>query len=200
MQHAYRARVLASVIVAAVSLAACQSGSGEVAADASTRAVTAAAASSTSRAAGATAECPAEALKLRAYQAARRPAGTGTGAVVVEFTNVSEQPCVVRGYPSVAGAGDGSGRRSTALKVTRSGPPSSVRLAPRARAWVKLTFVQVQGEGPGYCRSGAEPSVFAALVIGLPRSGTHRVALADGRIAECDDKVTVTAVSAKKPS
>ncbi|MFE9399265.1 DUF4232 domain-containing protein [Streptomyces flavidovirens] len=139
-------------------------------------------------------------MKLRAYQAARRPAGTGTGAVVVEFTNVSKQPCIVRGHPSVAGAGNESTQRSTALKVTRTGSPSTVRLAPRARAWVKLTFVQVQGEGPGYCLSGAKPSVYPALVIGLPRSGTHRVALTDGRIAECDNKVTATAVLAVKPS
>ncbi|MEV3993955.1 DUF4232 domain-containing protein [Streptomyces sp. NPDC049837] len=194
MQYSYTARIFASAIVVAVPLAACQSGSGDVVTQASSRAEAAAAA------AGTGAECASAALKLKAYQAARRPAGTGTGAVIVEFTNVSKQPCILRGHPSVAGAGNGSTQRSTALKVTRTGSPSTVRLAPRARAWVKLTFVQVQGEGPGYCLSGAEPSVYPALLIGLPRSGTHRVALTDGRIAECDNKVTTTAVSAVKPS
>ncbi|MGW0467799.1 DUF4232 domain-containing protein [Streptomyces sp. NPDC003027] len=199
MQYAYIARVFASVSVAAVPLAACQSGGADVVTQPSSRAEAAAPASPTGPAAGTGAECAEAALELRAYQAARRPAGTGTGAVVVEFTNVSEQPCIVRGHPSVAGAGTGSAQR-TALKVTRTGSPSTVRLAPRAKAWVKLTFVQVQGEGPGYCLSGAEPSVYPALVIGLPRSGTHRVALTDGRIAECDNKVTATAISAVKPS
>jgi hypothetical protein len=34
----------------------------------------------------------------------------------------------------------------------------------------------------------------------LPSSGAHQVALDDGQFAECDDTVTVTAVSAAEPS
>jgi hypothetical protein len=37
-------------------------------------------------------------------------------------------------------------------------------------------------------------------VVGVPGAGAHQIALTDGVIAECDDKVTVTALSAAKPS
>jgi hypothetical protein len=65
---------------------------------------------------------------------------------------------------------------------------------------VKLTFVQVQGEADGYCKSGTDPVVYPTLVVGLPGSGSHQVALEDGEFAECDNTVTATAVSAAKPS
>jgi hypothetical protein len=65
---------------------------------------------------------------------------------------------------------------------------------------VKLTFHQVQGEGDGYCVSGAKPAVYPTLVVGLPGAGAHQVALSDGEFAECDNTVTATAVSAAKPS
>ncbi len=97
-------------------------------------------------------------------------------------------------------AGNGSPERSLPLKVTRKGIAAPVRLAPGGKAWVKLTFVQVQGEADGYRVSGATPSVFPTLAVGLPGAGKHQVALADGEIAECDNKVTVTAVSATRPS
>lgn len=143
--------------------------------------------------------CPATALKTRAYQAADRPDGTGTGAAVVEFTNASGGACVLRGHPSVAGAGNGSPEHNTPLSVTPQGTASSVRLAPGGKAWVKLTFVQVQGEGDGYCASGAKPAAFPTLVVGLPGAGAHQVALDDGVFAECDNKVTATAVASVKP-
>ncbi|MFE9452126.1 DUF4232 domain-containing protein [Streptomyces sp. NPDC006739] len=217
-----------AAVAAAVSVTACQSGGGHAAADkpstaaasttapATSGAVTVAPATArhtgtgTSPAAAvatppvartspaAVATCAASALSARAYQAAHRPVGTGTGAAAVEFTNVSRKPCLVRGFPSVAGAGNGSPGHSKPLKVTPKGTASSVRLAPGAKAWVKLTFVQVQGEADGYCVSGSQPVVYPTLVVGLPGSGAHQVALADGEFAECDNKVTVTAVSATK--
>lgn len=149
---------------------------------------------------GAVRTCPAAGLRAAAYEAAERPPGTGVGAAVVEFTNVSGQPCVLLGHPSVAAAGNGSPRSSRPLSVTRAGTASPVRVAPGGRAWVKLTFVQVQGEGDGYCASGAEPVAHPSLVVGLPGSGAHQVALEEGLFAECDDKVTVTPVSAARPN
>ncbi|WP_416973598.1 DUF4232 domain-containing protein [Streptomyces sp. 4F14] len=142
--------------------------------------------------------CAASALQVSARQAAHPPVGTGTGAAVVQFTNVSKKTCVLKGHPTVAGAGKGS--QTTPLKVTATGKASTVTLRPRGKAWVKLTFVQVQGEGDGYCKSGKKPSVFQKMVIGLPRSGKHQVALDDGWWAECDNKVTATPVTSVKPS
>ncbi|MET8453195.1 DUF4232 domain-containing protein [Streptomyces sp. NPDC005209] len=144
--------------------------------------------------------CPVTALNVVAYQAANRPPGTGTGAAIVEFTNASGQACVVQGHPTVAAAGNGSPQHNKPLSVTPKGSASPVRLAPGGKAYAKLTFVQVQGEADGYCKSGAQPSVYPTMVIGLPGSGAHQVALQDGQLAECDDTVTVTAVSAAKPS
>ncbi|MEU8472480.1 DUF4232 domain-containing protein [Streptomyces sp. NPDC029006] len=144
--------------------------------------------------------CAAKALEVTAYQAAHRPVGTGTGAAIVQFTNVSAKACVLRGHPTVAGAANGSPQHSVPLTVTRKGTASAVRVAPGGKAWLKLTFVQVQGEGDGYCMSGATPSVFPTLVVGLPGAGSHQVALDDGQFAECDNKVTATAVSSVKPS
>ncbi|MDR6974600.1 hypothetical protein J2X68_001278 [Streptomyces sp. 3330] len=144
--------------------------------------------------------CTAGSLKVSARQAAERPVGTGTGAAIVEFTNSSAKACVLKGHPTVAGAGNGSPGKNSPLAVTTTGSASTVTLAPKGKAWVKLTFVQVQGEADGYCESGAEPVVHPTLVIGLPGAGKHQVALDDGQIAECDNKVAVTAVSAVKPS
>ena len=144
--------------------------------------------------------CPGTGLKASAYQAAVRPDGTGTGAAVVEFANTSGHACTLQGHPTVAGAGNGSPQKNAPLTVTRTGSASAVRLAPGGKAWVKLTFVQVQGEGDGYCKSGSEPVVYPTLVVGLPGAGAHQVALEDGLFAECDNKVTVTAVTAAKPS
>ncbi|MFJ9817384.1 DUF4232 domain-containing protein [Streptomyces sp. NPDC101151] len=150
--------------------------------------------------AGTVPACAATAVKATAYQAADRPVGTGTGAAIVEFSNVSGKACALRGHPSVAGAGNGSPEHNSPLSVTPSGSASSVTVAPGGKAWVKLTFVQVQGEGDGYCESGAKPAVYPTLVVGLPGAGAHQVALSDGEFAECDNKVTVTAVTAAKPS
>ncbi|MFF7879887.1 DUF4232 domain-containing protein [Streptomyces sp. NPDC007896] len=139
-------------------------------------------------------------LKASMYQAAVRPDGTGTGAAIVEFTNVSGKACTVQGYPTVAGAGNGSPEKNRPLKVTTTGGASTVKVAPGGKAFTKLTFVQVQGEADGYCKSGATPASYPTLVVGVPSAGAHQIALTDGVIAECDDKVTVTALTAAKPS
>ncbi|MGI5404753.1 DUF4232 domain-containing protein [Streptomyces sp. CA-135486] len=157
-------------------------------------------AASASSAAPGSGNCPGTGLKVAAYQAAVRPEGTGTGAVVVEFANTSGRACTLQGHPTVAGAGNGSPEKNAPLTVTPTGSASAVRLAPGGKAWAKLTFVQVQREADGYCKSGSEPVVYPTLVVGLPGAGAHQVALEDGQFAECDNKVTVTAVTATKPS
>ncbi|MFI9808484.1 DUF4232 domain-containing protein [Streptomyces sp. NPDC052301] len=144
--------------------------------------------------------CSPSAVKATAYQAADRPAGTGTGAAIIEFTNASAHACSLQGHPTVAGAGNGSPSHNSPLKVTPTGAAPAVRLAPGGKAWVKLTFVQVQGEADGYCVSGAKPVVYPTLVVGLPGSGAHQVALSDGEFAECDNTVTASAVTAAKPA
>ncbi|MEH0512772.1 DUF4232 domain-containing protein [Streptomyces sp. B21-079] len=164
-----------------------------------TTAPTEPAASASAPAPAAVAACAAKSLEVSAWQATERPVGTGTGAAIVEFVNVSGKACVLKGHPSVAGAGNGSPEHNSPLAVTPTGSASPVKLAPGGKAWTKLTFVQVHGEADGYCKSGAVPSVYPTVVVGLPGSGSHQVALNDGQFAECDNTVTVTAVSAVKP-
>ncbi|MET7474738.1 DUF4232 domain-containing protein [Streptomyces sp. NPDC005648] len=139
--------------------------------------------------------CAATVLTVTAHQAANRPVGTGTGAAIVEFTNTSKQTCTLQGHPTVAGAGNGSPDHNAPLKVTPTGTATPVKLAPGGKARVKLTFVQVQGEADGYCKSGTTPVTYPTLVIGLPSAGAHQVALDDGVFAECDNTVTATAVT-----
>nr|WP_324606103.1 DUF4232 domain-containing protein [Streptomyces sp. 351MFTsu5.1] len=149
---------------------------------------------------GSAASCSASSLKATARQATVRPDGTGTGAAVVEFTNVSAHTCSLNGHPTVAGAANGSPELNVPLTVKPTGTATSVKVAPGGKAWVKLTFVQVQGEGDGYCESGSAPVLYPTMVVGLPGSGAHQVGLDDGQFAECDDTVTVTPVSAVKPA
>ncbi|MCX4738551.1 DUF4232 domain-containing protein [Streptomyces antibioticus] len=204
---------MAAVAVAAVGTAGCQPGDSEVgaggepgASGSTTSTPGTPSAPSTSETPGtdtsgpSAAKCAADALEVAARQAAERPQGTGTGAAVVTFTNVSGTPCVLEGHPSVAGAGNGSPEHNSPLAVTPSGSAAPVTVAAGGKAWVKLTFVQVQGEGDGYCASGADPVTYPTLVVGLPGSGAHQVALDDGVFAECDNTVTVTAVSATEPA
>ncbi|CAM5448002.1 MULTISPECIES: DUF4232 domain-containing protein [Streptomyces] len=208
MRDRHSTRVTAAAltaIAATLSPVAAQTASAQTASirTASARSASATSAETaptgTASASGAPA-CTPEALEATAYQAARRPPGAGTGAAIVEFTNVSARACVVRGHPTVAVAGNGSPERNLPLKVTRQGSAAPVRLAPGGRTWVKLTFVPVRGGADGYCASGTAPAMFPSLVVGLPGAGRHQVALVEGEIIECDHKVTVTAVSATRPS
>ncbi|MFJ7154169.1 DUF4232 domain-containing protein [Streptomyces sp. NPDC101118] len=146
--------------------------------------------------------CTADDVEMsEGHQADVRPPGTGTGAAVVSVTNTSASACKVYGYPTVAAAGNGSPGKNKPLATTHAGPAAAnVLLAPGARAWTKLTFVQVQGEADGYCESGATPAVYPTLVIGVLGAGKHQIAMDDGVFAFCDDKVTVTAWSSVKPS
>ncbi|MGW1725003.1 DUF4232 domain-containing protein [Streptomyces sp. NPDC002306] len=188
------------------SASASRSGSPDSAASASSAADGASGAPAASLSAGsgpagsAATACAAADLKVAARQAAERPKGTGTGAAVIQFTNTSDRSCDLTGHPTVAGAANGSPQKNSPLAVARTGSASSVHVAPGGSAWVKLTFVQVQGEADGYCASGSDPVVYPTLVIGLPGSGAHQVALDDGQFAECENKVTATAVTSAEPS
>ncbi|MFF4365033.1 DUF4232 domain-containing protein [Streptomyces sp. NPDC001594] len=133
-----------------------------------------------------------------AHLADVRPPGTGTGAVVVSVS--SHSTCTLNGFPQVAGAGNGAPDKNLPLATTNSGTAAPVTLTPGARAWTKLTFVNVQGEADGYCVSGSTPVVFPTLVLRVPGAGAHQIAMDDGQFAECDNKVTVTAFSLTKPS
>lgn len=212
-----RATMALAALSAAMVMTACQPGDAESGSDGSPDAPTSTASSPASpTSSGATGTsgstgssgstetaakpCAATALKATAYQAADRPAGTGTGAAIVQFTNTGGKTCVLQGHPTVAGAANGSPELNVPLQVTPVGSASPVKLAPGAQAWLKLTFVQVQGEGDGYCESGSAPVIYPTMVIGLPGSGAHQVALDDGQFAECDGTLTATAVSATKPS
>ncbi|MEW2414671.1 DUF4232 domain-containing protein [Streptomyces sp. NPDC046866] len=150
---------------------------------------------------GAAKPCTVKEVKVtEARQAAVRPPGTGTGAAVVAVANTSKGACTLQGFPTVAGAGNGSPDKNVPLATTHSGSAATVLLAPGARAWTKLTFVNVQGEADGYCVSGASPVTYPTLVVGVPGAGAHQIALDDGLFALCDNKVTVTAYTAAKPS
>lgn len=145
--------------------------------------------------------CTSDDVKVtEARQAAVRPPGTGTGAAIVAVANVSKSTCTLQGFPTVAGAGNGSPDKNVPLTTAHSGSATLVSLAPGARAWTKLTFVNVQGEADGYCESGATPASFPTLVVGVPGAGAHQTALDDGVLALCDNKATVTAYAATKPS
>ncbi|MFJ8209251.1 DUF4232 domain-containing protein [Streptomyces sp. NPDC096033] len=133
-----------------------------------------------------------------AHMADVRPPGTGTGAVLISVT--SHTTCTLNGFPQVAGAGNGSPDKNLPLATTNSGTAAPVTLTPGARAWTKLTFVNVQGEADGYCVSGSTPVVFPTLVIRVPGAGAHQIGMDDGEIAECDNKVTVTPFSLTKPA
>lgn len=144
--------------------------------------------------------CAAGSLKVTAHQAADRPAGHRDRGGRRRVHQPLGQGLPPQG-PSVR---RGSRQRLSRSQRTAHRHAQGIRVAgdagPRGKAWVKLTFVQVQGEGDGYCASGADPVGYPTVVVGLPGSGRHQVALDDGQFAECDNKVTVTAVSAVRPS
>ncbi|MEU6343776.1 DUF4232 domain-containing protein [Streptomyces sp. NPDC046977] len=217
MEHTKtRGTAVAAVLAcaAAVLLTGCRGDDGTVTPPAPTGSASAASpVSSASPAPSASAASPSSATPVEtacddtaleagpARQAAQRPQGTGTGAAIVGFTNTSGSACTVQGFPTVAGAANGSPELNVPLTVENSGTSAPVTVAPGGRVWVKLTFHQVQGEGDGYCASGEAPVQYPTMVLGLPGgAGRHQVALEDGLFAECDGVVTVTALSAAQPS
>ncbi|MCY0940855.1 DUF4232 domain-containing protein [Streptomyces sp. H34-S5] len=105
----------------------------------------------------------------------------------------SAEPCVLRGFPTVALAGQGSPDRNKPLTVVRQGEARPVQLAAGARATTQLTFTPVLGEADGYCASGAEPTVAPSIVLGVG-GGALQLAPADGGdFALCGGSVRATA-------
>ncbi|MCX4544612.1 DUF4232 domain-containing protein [Streptomyces sp. NBC_01565] len=112
----------------------------------------------------------------------------------VRFTVVNKgAPCELRGFPTVAVAGQGSPDKNKPLGVSPQGQAPSVRLPSGGKAVTVLSFTPVLGEADGYCASGADPTVAPSLVVGV--AGTRfQVGSSDGgEFALCGDSVRATA-------
>ncbi|MEU6758136.1 DUF4232 domain-containing protein [Streptomyces sp. NPDC046685] len=126
---------------------------------------------------------------------ARRVDGSRVRITVI---NDGPAPCVLKGFPTVALAGQGSPHRNTPLHVVGQGPARAVTLAVGGRASTELAFTPVLGEAGGYCASGAEPTVVPSLVVGVGGGGAggggSQLAPDDGgRFALCGATVHATA-------
>ncbi|MEU4728359.1 DUF4232 domain-containing protein [Streptomyces sp. NPDC023588] len=91
--------------------------------------------------------------------------------VRVTVSNDGPAPCVLKGFPTVALAGQGSPDRNKPLHVVEQGPARAVELGVGGRASTELAFTPVLGEAGGYCASGAEPTVVPSLVVGVSGAG-----------------------------
>lgn len=96
---------------------------------------------------------------------------TGHDRVRITVVNDGPRACVLRGFPAVALAGQGSPDRNAPLDVVHQGRAGTVRLAVGDRASTLLTFTPVLGEAGGYCASGAEPTVAPSIVLGVGGNG-----------------------------
>ncbi|UQX04442.1 DUF4232 domain-containing protein [Streptomyces sp. RerS4] len=117
------------------------------------------------------------------------------GATVVRVTVINEgpKPCVLRGFPTVALAGQGSPDKNRPLTVTRQGKAGPVTLRVGGTASTLIGFKPVLGEADGYCASGAEPTVAPSMVVGVA-GGALQLGPADGGdFALCGTTVTATA-------
>ncbi|MCX5214853.1 DUF4232 domain-containing protein [Kitasatospora sp. NBC_00240] len=122
------------------------------------------------------------------------PSPVGSYVVTVEFTNVGGHACGVKGFPTVAGAGQGSPDKSLPLQVQQVGPAVAVQLLPGAKMFTTLGLKPVLGEADGYCPSGATPFAPPSLVLGVPEAGKYQVGREGGGLfAQCDNKLTATA-------
>jgi hypothetical protein len=133
--------------------------------------------------------CAPENLTAAPAQPQPSNAATSTYDEDIKLTNSGHSTCELRGFPTVAVAGEGDPTRNRPLKVTQRGAVHAVRLAPGQSAWLRLSFRVVMGEADGYCASGATPTSAPTLVIGLGNGGGLQVEPADGVFAECDDVV-----------
>ncbi|WP_330295241.1 DUF4232 domain-containing protein [Streptomyces sp. NBC_00503] len=120
------------------------------------------------------------------------------GASQVRITVVNDGPgaCVLRGFPTVALAGQGSPDRNEPLTVTPQGRAHPVRLAAGDRASTRLTFAPVLGEAGGYCPSGAEPTIAPSIVLGVGGGGLQLAPDDGGQFALCGTTVRATAFTA----
>ncbi|WP_377269655.1 DUF4232 domain-containing protein [Peterkaempfera sp. SMS 1(5)a] len=195
-----RAAVLALLLSTAGGLLAGCGGTATPTGGDSPRTVARGQASPTPVAQGAaTADCGYTQLVASAAQQLPSSTPKGTWAVRVPLVNDGPQPCVLKGFPTVALAGQGSPERNRPLKVTTEGVAHPVQLAVGGRAWVRLTFRQVLGEADGYCPSGATPLAAPSLVLGVGGGKLQLGMEGGGNFAECDDTVRTTAFLATRP-
>ncbi|MEU6892457.1 DUF4232 domain-containing protein [Streptomyces sp. NPDC046557] len=117
----------------------------------------------------------------------------GSTQVTVTVTNKGSKPCVLKGFPTVALAGQGSPDRNKPLTVLRQGSERSVQLAAGGRAVTHLTFTPVLGEADGYCASGADPTVAPSLVVGYAGIKEQLGPTNADGFALCGDTVRATA-------
>ncbi|WKD35581.1 DUF4232 domain-containing protein [Streptomyces xanthophaeus] len=112
----------------------------------------------------------------------------------VRFTVVNNGPaCQLRGFPTVALAGQGSPDQNKPLRVIPRGEARPVLLSPGGSASTVLTFTPVLGEADGFCASGADPTVAPTLVIGVAGAGFQVAPNDGGQFALCGDTVRATA-------
>ncbi|MFG2991897.1 DUF4232 domain-containing protein [Streptomyces sp. NPDC048257] len=117
-----------------------------------------------------------------------------TDSTRVRFTVVNDGPaCELRGFPTVALAGQGSPDRNQPLRVIPRGEARPVLLSEGGTASSVLTFTPVLGEADGYCASGAAPAVAPSLVVGIAGMGFQVAPSDGGRFALCGNTVRATA-------
>lgn len=117
----------------------------------------------------------------------------GVSQVRITVINDGPKACVLKGFPTVALAGQGSPDRNKPLNVVRRGQARAVPLAVGGRASTQLSFTPVLGEGEGYCASGAEPTVAPSIVLGVGGGGLQVAPDDGGEFALCGNTVRATA-------
>ncbi|MEY9871368.1 hypothetical protein ABH931_000833 [Streptacidiphilus sp. MAP12-33] len=188
----------------AVSPAATQSAPVVYPTEAPTGGTTPAAAPSTTTATGA-GTVPVDLVRCAIADVTAAPAepqpsnaATSTFDEDVKLTNSGHSACELKGFPTVAVAGEGDPTRNRPLKVTARGAAHAIRLAPGQSAWLRLSFRVVMGEADGYCASGATPTSAPTLVVGLGNGGLQ-IESANGGFAECDDVVWASSFQTSHP-
>ncbi|MDA5284857.1 DUF4232 domain-containing protein [Streptomyces sp. NPDC054904] len=177
-------RLLAAAVLAGGVLA----GAGPVvAATATSTPPTTAAAPTTDARRAPAAPCPN--TQLIANSAER----VGASAVRITVINDGPKPCVLRVFPTVALAGQGSPDKNKPLGVVREGQARPVTLPVGGRATTQITFTPVLGEADGYCKSGATPTVAPSIVLGVGGGGLQLSPADGGDFALCGTSVRATA-------
>ncbi|MFE7099828.1 DUF4232 domain-containing protein [Streptomyces erythrochromogenes] len=117
----------------------------------------------------------------------------GVDAVRVTVVNEGPAPCVLRGHPAVALAGQGSPDSARALAVVAQGAARPVVLPVGGAAQTRIAFAPVLGETDGYCASGAVPFVAPSMVVGVAGARLQLAPDDGGYFAVCGVAVRVTA-------
>ncbi|MFJ7780688.1 DUF4232 domain-containing protein [Streptomyces yangpuensis] len=117
----------------------------------------------------------------------------GANAVRITVVNEGSAPCVLRGHPAVALAGQGSPGNAKPLTVVRLGPARPVELPPGGAAQTRISFTPVLGEADGYCASGAEPFAAPSMVLGVAGARLQLAPDDGGNFALCGTVVRATA-------